>query len=388
MGPVRKGDLCPYWHFLRLSLIQPLLSRPRLISVTGAWSQPWHWRPSRRTNLFPLIVSEGKDYFARWLPVLDSPKDAARLKQLEDGDAGCVPRWPSRLIISRRRILLATVSSTPSATCLRVNGEKLPRRSFTRMIRLRIAGWKRCSAKTQLSNFHRRRRKISLQVTRHGCVTCTSRAMPPSGLPFAWKRPRCKKQPWHLHYLIQAKDDPSLLIPADEVWKKTRGALTHLGHRFEQPQEKLLTGLGYAATFIPARHRKPEKQTSHRTGSGHQRRVHLSARDRAPARRRGLWHPCPAVVEQEGRAAGCQSEDEIQQEQVRHAKSRMSMENLVNYQWKLSLGETELTEAEFKALAKLKSPLVQIRGQWVTLGCRANRSGDQVLGEASSSKAR
>ena len=36
------------------------------------------------------------------------------------------------------------------------------------------------------------------------------------------------------------------------------------------------------------------------------------------------------------------------------APGRMSMENLVNYQWKLSLGETELTEEEFRALAKLK----------------------------------
>jgi SNF2 family DNA or RNA helicase len=45
----------------------------------------------------------------------------------------------------------------------------------------------------------------------------------------------------------------------------------------------------------------------------------------------------------------------------------MSLEHLVNYQWKLSLGETELTEDEFRVLAKLKTPLVQIRGQWVTL---------------------
>jgi SNF2 family DNA or RNA helicase len=49
------------------------------------------------------------------------------------------------------------------------------------------------------------------------------------------------------------------------------------------------------------------------------------------------------------------------------ASGKLSMENLVDYQWQLSLGETELTETEFKALAKLKSPLVQIRGQWVTL---------------------
>ena len=49
------------------------------------------------------------------------------------------------------------------------------------------------------------------------------------------------------------------------------------------------------------------------------------------------------------------------------APGKMTMENLVNYQWQLSLGKTELTEKEFKTLAKLKSPLVQIRGQWVTL---------------------
>jgi SNF2 family DNA or RNA helicase len=49
------------------------------------------------------------------------------------------------------------------------------------------------------------------------------------------------------------------------------------------------------------------------------------------------------------------------------APGRMSMDKLVSYQWKLSLGETELSEDEFQALAQLKSPLVQIRGQWVSL---------------------
>ena len=43
------------------------------------------------------------------------------------------------------------------------------------------------------------------------------------------------------------------------------------------------------------------------------------------------------------------------------------MQNLIQYQWELSLGETSLTEQEFRALAALKTPLVQIRGQWVQL---------------------
>ncbi len=35
-------------------------------------------------KLVPILVSEEKGYLARWLPVLDSPKDAARLRQLEE----------------------------------------------------------------------------------------------------------------------------------------------------------------------------------------------------------------------------------------------------------------------------------------------------------------
>ena len=43
--------------------------------------------------------------------------------------------------------------------------------------------------------------------------------------------------------------------------------------------------------------------------------------------------------------------------------SHMSLDNLIRYRWQLSLGETELSREEFA----LKSPLVQIRGQWVQL---------------------
>jgi hypothetical protein len=56
---------------------------------------------------------------------------------------------------------------------------------------------------------------------------------------------------WHLHYLLQARDDPSLLISAGDVWKNTGNVLPKLGHRFDQPQEKLLAGLGYAARLFP-----------------------------------------------------------------------------------------------------------------------------------------
>jgi hypothetical protein len=74
----------------------------------------------------------------------------------------------------------------------------------------------------------------------------------------------------------------------------------------------------------------------------------------------------------------------------------LNFDNLINYRWELSLGDTPLTEEEFAALAALKSPLVQIRGQWVQLDpdqieaaikfweaavCRAGRAAGSAAAE-------
>ena len=44
-----------------------------------------------------------------------------------------------------------------------------------------------------------------------------------------------------------------------------------------------------------------------------------------------------------------------------------SLDSIVEYDWQLSLGENELTEAEFAELSRLKVPLIQVRGQWMEL---------------------
>ncbi|MCX6064992.1 MAG: DEAD/DEAH box helicase [Chloroflexi bacterium] len=184
-------------------------------------------------------------------------------------------------------------------------------------------------------------------------------------IAFRLESPTLQNEPWQLHYLIQAKDDPSLLIPAEEVWKKTTGVLTHFGHRFEQPQEKLLAGLGYAARlFSPIteslKRKLPTELVVDTVGA------YTFLRETAPLLEgAGFGILVPPWWNKKGARLGVKVKLKSKNEQT--APGRLTMENLVNYQWKLSLGETELTEAEFKTLAKLKSPLVQIRGQWVTL---------------------
>ena len=47
--------------------------------------------------------------------------------------------------------------------------------------------------------------------------------------------------------------------------------------------------------------------------------------------------------------------------------SMLSLESILNFHWEVSLGDEKLTYEELKALAELKSPLVNVRGKWVTL---------------------
>ncbi|MGB7414045.1 MAG: DEAD/DEAH box helicase, partial [Thermosynechococcaceae cyanobacterium] len=49
------------------------------------------------------------------------------------------------------------------------------------------------------------------------------------------------------------------------------------------------------------------------------------------------------------------------------SKSYFSVENLVQYQYELAIGEQQVSEAEWLELVKAKSPLVQFRGQWMQL---------------------
>ncbi len=69
---------------------------------------------------------------------------------------------------------------------------------------------------------------------------------------------------WGLRYLLQATDDLSLLVPAEEVWRAGGTTLSYLNRRFDAPQESLLAGLGLAARlFEPVeaslRQKRPEE---------------------------------------------------------------------------------------------------------------------------------
>lgn len=56
---------------------------------------------------------------------------------------------------------------------------------------------------------------------------------------------------WHLQYLLQALDDPSLIVPAGQVWQEKGKIATFLNRKFDNPQERLLSSLGRATSIFP-----------------------------------------------------------------------------------------------------------------------------------------
>ena len=166
---------------------------------------------------------------------------------------------------------------------------------------------------------------------------------------------------WSLDFALQAHDDPSLLVPAAAVW---RGAASDV-RRLVNPREKLLTGLGYAARFF-----EPLERALRRAAP---ERLRLNTEEAFD-----FLRGCAPLLEESGFGvlvppwwrrpeARLRLRPRLSAASDTTGRGEMSLENLVNYQWDIVLGERRLSKGEFEALVALKSPLVRLRGEWVRL---------------------
>lgn len=176
------------------------------------------------------------------------------------------------------------------------------------------------------------------------------------------------EQAWTLHYLLQARSDPSLLAPAADVWQAHSGELAALGPRMQNAQEILLTGLGFAARlFAPVRQSLQDKHPVAAHFSSQEAFAFL--REVAPLlEESGFGVLVPPWWNQPGARLGVRLRMQGKQSTADGVAAGMvSFDNLVNYRWEVALGGETLTRQEFEAMVALKTPLVQVRGQWVRL---------------------
>ncbi|MEV0088218.1 DEAD/DEAH box helicase [Saccharopolyspora sp. NPDC050642] len=166
---------------------------------------------------------------------------------------------------------------------------------------------------------------------------------------------------WRLEFLLQAVDDPSVLVSANEVWREESRVLQRW---VAQPQELLLADLGKASRVFPGLDAAlvvPHPTELFLDADGaYEFLTSAALLDQA-----GFGVLLPSwwgrtqqlglkLTATSSGTAGTVSKE-----------SGLGMDAVVDYRWDLALGNERLTESELAELAAAKVPLVRVRGRWV-----------------------
>jgi SNF2 family DNA or RNA helicase len=368
-----------------------------------------------RGRLRPALIRHGEQWAARWLPVTDDGADAARMALL----AGCMPPLlraePSRSPDARppEAVLGGLLSAVVDACArelledpFRGCGQSLPAGAMRAWLLALVAHdpvvdgdpWELAALAEQLDEWWAAGRRYAAQRMFRTCF----RLVPPGDseaetdedadalsetesdreavaarielVPSAngdRRRPELPasnghsvsdlEDKWRVEILLQAKDDPSVLVPAEEVWARSE-RLSALGHMLENPQERLLGGLGYALALWPDL--EPALREPAPTG------VELTAeqaysflREAVPALEQGGFGVlAPPWWRQRVRV-----KLSANPEQEWDSTGLFGIDGLCAYEWQVAVGDTTLSLAELEALAELKLPLIKARGRWIAL---------------------
>ncbi len=170
--------------------------------------------------------------------------------------------------------------------------------------------------------------------------------------------------PWRVEFSLQSAEDPSLMVPAADLWAGEGAAFAGLASR--DPVEELLAGLGAAARLFA------ELEAALREPAPAQ--VELDT----PGAFRFLKQTGPLLS---GAGFGVLLPDWVRKARLglkltTRSRStsgssvtapKFGLGDLVDFRYEAAVGGQPLDPADLAELARLKVPLVRLRGQWVEL---------------------
>ncbi|MFQ5789580.1 MAG: DEAD/DEAH box helicase, partial [Acidobacteriota bacterium] len=181
----------------------------------------------------------------------------------------------------------------------------------------------------------------------------------------AVKRAGDTAERWYVRYLLQPHNDPSLLVSIEDVWKAREAQAAILKRHGASLKGFLLSSLGQAAGISP--HIEASLETAAPAGyvldtSG----AHQFLTETALAlEQTGYGVLLPAWWSRKGTKLRPAVRAIVKSPKMKGGV--LSMDTVVRFDWEVALGGQKLTLRELEALARLKAPLVRVRGQWVEM---------------------
>ncbi|HYO93416.1 MAG TPA: SNF2 helicase-associated domain-containing protein, partial [Polyangiaceae bacterium] len=385
------GRKLPILASVTLLAAVPAAAVARLAASLGSWvlASKLAIDLASRERIIPTITRKQGGIEARWAAALSAAEDAAKVAALArsmppSAHAVPVPAGGPREVWAPDALLRAYLDAVVDALVRSARGgpELLPRppaekdRGGTPANAI-AASWDerfRAALEAQEPSFATRgfaERSVLDAIERWSEPALGARDR--LRACFRLELPASDAEAFVLRFLLQSPDDPSLMVPAAEVWKAKGRSLESLGRAFRDPQESLLEALGRAARLFAPIERvlaspRPESLEldpatawafladaagalvdagfgvivpSELTAAG-QRRLRLRMR-----------------VGGKSKVAGAVS-----------GAAALGLDELLAVDWQAVIGSEALTSQELAALAEQKAPLVRHRGAWVAIDPR------------------
>ncbi|HTL30227.1 MAG TPA: DEAD/DEAH box helicase, partial [Tepidisphaeraceae bacterium] len=206
---------------------------------------------------------------------------------------------------------------------------------------------------------------------------------------------------WRVTFALHPQDESAEPIEAERIWLEGATALGELGRNIAERRELFLSELTRASEIFPPLQNVVRTPTPTyvdlTTGEAHLFLRHWGEQLRSMSfkvivpdwaadreRRLGL------VVSL--RPTDFVDDDELldlpntrrRQNGTHMNGGRMGLDSLLDFNWRVAVGDTQLSGDEFDHLLRQQSPLIKLRGRWVDVDLEAARAASEFLKEKSS----
>ncbi|MDJ0843421.1 MAG: DEAD/DEAH box helicase [Crocosphaera sp.] len=345
------------------------------------WTHLYRWSLDllTRGKYLPGIEQEENDYYGRWYPLLDSLVDQQRFStflqsipnsclayhNLSEGELS--DTWLKQSIIldffsqiiDQQVRQFFDVSITPNSFIqkwLHSLTQKSPKFEASE---LEIKGLKNALSNWTSSLDEYIISPDNQQLELNQVRVCFQLETPKKS------KKKSEQSNWRLTYCLQALDEPTFLISANVIWDNPVPQLVWSNRTIDNPQETLLKGLGLASRlYYLIEESLQENEPIYCELDPIQ--VYEFIRSIANILKdNGLGVVLPSSLEKgvEEKRLGISLSAEVKGKKGK----KLSLKSLLNYKLNLAIGEQIISKKDFEKLLAQKSPLVEVKGEWIAL---------------------